>query len=209
VAFAAGANAQVPWDNPSGSAGFFDWANGQNQTGLFGSPIIVGGDTFVFFPNAFEASATDGATTMTSDTFEVDLIASKGFRFTGIRIQELGTFAVSDGGSSDATGMVQIEDLASERFVESALVTDPVLPATSGAGEWTGIAEVGLTGVVPFTLIHVSYSNDLLAISTPGGTSFIGLDVVGAPVAVTIVPAPAGLALLLGLGAPGLIRRRR
>ncbi len=204
------ASAAVAWNNPSGSAAFFSWANGQNSnTNLFGSPIITGGDTFVFFPQSFNASATNGASVTATDTFEVDLFAQSGFGFTAIRIQQFGTYELTGAGSVEANALMDISDLLAPRAEQASMTSPNGFPiATAGTGNWQGTTQVPLLGANGWTQIHLTFTSNLISISTPGGTAFIGNDVLGAPVALTIIPAPAAVSLL-SLAGLAAVRRRR
>lgn len=202
-----------PWAQASGTGAFFTWANGQNQTDLFGSPTLVGGTRFVFFPSAFTANATNGQTSSASDQFDVDLHSLAGYKFTEIRIETFGDYTIQGTGSVAASGALNIHELASSRSTTDSLLTNPAFPVFSGTNvDWTGSATRDLTlveGGVPFTDIHISFSNNLLAISGGAGSSAtINKTVVGFPVAVTIIPEPGVLALL-GIGGLVALRRKR
>lgn len=208
---AAGASAQVAWSNPNGTASFFTWSGGQNDTGLYGSPVLVGGDTFVFTPSDFVARSINGAGAEAHDRLQVDLIANPGFRFSAIDIQEIGDWAVLTQGSVSATGQLTIEDnLIAGRSAVGPLITNPTFPITTpGFDSWTGDAGVDLGAAGPsWTHIRLIVENNLIAISAPGSSTFIQKTFTGAGVSITIVPAPASAALL-GLGGLVAARRRR
>lgn len=201
----------VPWSNPSGSGAWFTWSNGGSATGQFGSPTLVGGDTFLFSPAGFRAQSAGGGSASISDTLEFDLDAGAGAYFSQIAISELGDYGVigAAGGSVSASGMLTVNDRASSASFSGALVTTPGAPITSGTGSWQGTATATLPGLSnPLTRIHVRLTNDLVAISVPGSIAFIEKKVVGSSVALQILPAPSSLALL-GLGGLAVSRRRR
>ncbi len=201
----------VPWSNPSGSATWFTWSNGGSATGLFGSPTLVGGDTFLFSPAGFRAQSSGGGTNLISDTLEFDLDASSGLYFTDIMITEFGDYGLvgASGGSVSATGLLTVADRLSAASFSGAMTTTPGSPITSGTGSWQGSAAVTLPGISnPLTNIHVKLTNDLIAVSVGGSIAFIEKKVVGSAVALQILPAPSGLALL-GLGGLAVSRRRR
>lgn len=212
---AAGAQAQVPWTNPSGSGSFFDWANGQNLNGLFGSPTLVG-DTFFFFPANFVANSNGNGQVVATDTFSVDLIVHAGFKFDGISISELGDYAVqtAPGGSAsvDASAVLAVQDVMNPgRIFNDNLSFNPVFPQNAGSGPWQAGVQRDLAsaeGGVPFQIVHISLTNGLIAFSTPGSSAVIRKTVVGVPVAVTILPEP-GMLAVLGLGGLLAARRRR
>jgi hypothetical protein len=205
--------AQVAWSNPSGNATFFTWSNGQNQTGLFGSPTLIAGTTFQFFPTAFVATASNGASHAASDTLSVDLFANAGFQFDAIIINEGGSYALNgaSGGSVSANGIAGITEIGGPRSNNSPLIYNPTFPVHSGSGTWTGstiIDLLTLSGGVPFTQIHLSVTNNLLAVSVGGSTATISKTFLGLPIAITILPSP-GAAALLALGGLVSLRRRR
>lgn len=205
------AHAFVPWSNPSGSGSWFTWSGGGSASGLFGSPTLVGGDTFLFSPAGFRAQSTGGGLNSISDTLEFDLDAGPGLYFTDIVINELGDYGVigAPGGSVSATGVLTVADRSSPATFSSPMLTSPGSPITSGTGSWQGAAAVALPGLVnPLSRLHVTLTNDLVAVSVGGSIAFIEKKVVGSAVALQILPAPSGLALL-GLGGLAVARRRR
>lgn len=201
----------VPWSNPSGSAAWFTWSNGGSANGLFGSPTLVGGDTFLFSPAGFRAQSSGGGTVTKSDTLEFDLDAGPGLYFSDIMITEYGDYGLvgTAGGSVTASGRLTVADRFSPASFSGALITTPGSPITSGTGAWQGTAAVALPGLSnPLSNIHVTLTNDLIAISVGGSISFIEKKVVGSAVALQILPAPSSL-VLLGLGGLAASRRRR
>jgi hypothetical protein len=214
LAIAAGASADVAWNQPSGNASFFTWANGHNtNSNLFGSPTLVGGTTFQFFPTAFTTTSSNGGTTSATDTLSVDLFALPGYQLDSIQISEGGTYALSgnQGGSVSATGIANLTDLGFPRTFSAATSGNPTFPVFGGSGSWTADALIdlaALNGGIPVTSAHLEFTNTLVAISVPGSTATITKTFVGLPVAITIIPAPSA-AGVLALGGLALARRRR
>jgi MYXO-CTERM domain-containing protein len=208
------AMAFVPWASPTGTGSFFSWENGGSATGLYGSPILLAGDTFVFFPSEFRAQSSNGGSASATDRLEVDLIAHAGFRFSAIMIQEYGDYGIANEGSVTASGSLTIGDLNNaSRSVGANLDTNPGFPVSGPVvpgASWTGSAAADLGSIVgaSWTRIHLTLQNDLLAISLPGSSAYIQKSVLGGGVAMTIVPTPASLAVL-GLGGLVAARRRR
>jgi hypothetical protein len=218
LGMAGTASAQIPWSQPNGSGTFFSYANGQNQTGLFGNPTLVG-DTFFFTPFAFVANATNGATVAVTDTFEVDIFVAPGFKFDAIQVAEYGDYALTSTGqpvgisSVDADGILRVDEIGGTGRFDVQPLAFPALPVASASptsGLWQGDGASNLTaleGGVPFTQIHLKVTNDLIAISGGAGqVAEIRKTVFGGMLAVTIVPAPGTLGLL---GAAGFLAARR
>lgn len=215
LAIAAGAaSADVAWSQPNGVATFFTWANGHNtNTNLFGSPTLVGGTTFQFFPTNFTASSSNGGSVTASDTLSVDLFALPGYQLDSIQIAEGGTYGLSgnQGGSVSAAGLASLTDLGTPRTFNANTSGNPSFPVFGGSGAWTANALIdlaALNGGIPVTSAHLDFTNNLVAISVPGSTATITKTFVGLPVAITIIPTP-GAASVLALGGLALARRRR
>lgn len=214
AAFAASAGsalAFVPWDQPNGAGSNFTWANGGSREGRFGNPVLVNGNTFVFFPSNFRAQSVNGAANVVGDRLEFDLFANAGFLISGIRISEFGDYGiVGDGGQVSASGGLFVTNLNTGATVDDEIVTTPGSPIQGeGFGNWNGTAGVDLTGQNPgWTRIHVVVDNDLVAISGAGGVAFIEKKVFGSGVSITIVPTPGSMALLAA-GSVLAFRRRR
>lgn len=220
LALAGAAQAQVPWGGgmSSGSASFFDWANGHNSnTNLFGTPTLVG-SSFYFFPSDFVArsdngSAPSGFTDHATDTLEVDLIAHAGFKIDGISVQEVGDFSVAGSDAyADINGTMQISDGAHGSLTPDFLGFNQTFPATSGFNTpWGGSAMRDLTTVefgVPFESIHLSVTNNLIAFSIPGSSAVIRKTVVGGAMAINVLPEPGAMGLIVMAGLVAARRRR-
>lgn len=210
LSLSCGASAFVSWAVPNGSGTFFNYANGGSTNGTFGSPFLVGGNTFLFFPDHYRAEGKDGGSQVTSDTLEVDLIAHAGFKFSMIQISEIGSYGIVGGGSVEAKGDLQVSDNnASFSTQQASMSTNPAMPINAiGNGSWDGLASIDLEATGQnWTNIHLSFKNDLIAMTFGNGQSaFIDKLAVGSGVALTILPAPGASALL---GLAGLIAARR
>jgi hypothetical protein len=207
-AFTGAAQGWVPWSNPNGTASFFDWQNGGSDNGLFGSPLLIGGDTFTFFPRGFRADSSNGVADSVGDRLEVDLIAHAGHVLSDVAITEYGDYGILDEGSVSVTGTLFLTNLLNAQVRWDNLVSTPPSPITSGQGNWTAHAAVDLSAEYPeWTYLKLVLDNNLLAISGPNDTVFIQKKIVGAAVAVSIIPEPATLGLL-ALGGLALLRRK-
>lgn len=205
VAIVGTAQAFVPWSNPAGSATNFDWSGGGSDFGLFGSPILVGGDTFVFFPSFFRAQSNNGGSSQTHDRLQVELLAHIGQSFTNIQITEFGDYGIGGDGSSVTANMAMfITDLNNFRVASANQTYSNNVP---GLGNWNLGATVDLTISPPsWNRIQLVLNNNLIAVSGgDNGFAFIEKKVQGI---IIRVPTPGSMAML-GLGGLALIRRRR
>jgi len=208
------AHAFVSWANSSGSATFFDWSGGGSQLGLFGDPILVGGQTFVFFPSGFRAESVGGGTTTVSDRLEVILTAHSGYRFTDVQISEDGDYGILGTGEVGLNGSLSAMDMTQplSRTKSDSFVTTPdmlITTTTFDSGTWSAQAGVDLAGdTVDWTCLKLVIENELVAISQAGSTAFIEKKIVGSTLALTIVPEPAAFLFLL-VGALFAVRCRR
>jgi hypothetical protein len=197
------------WSNQNGTASFFDWSNGGSDNGLFGDPTLVGGDTFVFFPQGWRAESINGVPSIKADRLQVTLTAHAGQSFTGIIIHEEGDYGILGTGSVMASGAAFATDLQQFRVANDTMDTTPVFPVSvtnsATAGVWSGDVFIDLTDPeVPWEELTLVFDNNLLAISGVGSLSFIEKKVIG----ITLVPEPTALALL-GLGTLAFFARRR
>lgn len=198
----------VSWTNPSGSTLYFDWSEGGSDSGLYGSPALIGDSTFLFYPSGFRAQASNGDIDIIGDTLSFVLQMKNPYALTGIRIVEYGDYALLGNGSSvSASGQLQLDNLISGGpALTGAIFTDPAFPITEGSGEWQG--QAWLTGLFD-NEVRISVTNELIAISSAGSSAIIEKKITGSAIAIQVViPEPATLALL-GFGALALLRRKR
>jgi hypothetical protein len=191
------AQANISWGNPTGNADFFDWQNGQSLYGLFGDPILVDGNTLVFFPSTFKAESLDREVISVSDKLEFELIAHSGFSFQDISITEYGDYGILGNGLVQVSGALSVVNLDSTTdTLNSSLITDlPEMPQAESFGQWQAWTQLN---IIPadWTHIKITLENNLLAVSGSGSVAWIEKKVLGNAVAIQIVPEPATVAML-------------
>lgn len=190
------AQAAVFWSEPNGSTDYFDWQNGQSLYGLFGDPILVGGNTLAFSPSIFRAESLDRETNSVSDRLEFELIAHSGFSFQNISITEYGSYGISGSGLVQVSGALSVENLDTTDTLNSSLITDlPERPPADPNGQWQAWTQLD---IVPagWTHIKITLENNLFAISGSGSSAWIEKNVLGNAIAVQLIPEPATVAML-------------
>jgi len=207
--------APIPWGNPNGTApgGGFSWANGSNDTNLFGDPIPLA-NGLLFNPSNFKASSSGGVPSTASDKINVDITAGAGQQILQINILEAGDFGIPVAGPNTSVNVfgtlvtTPLPPSPPGLPLVTPLVVTPGMPRTAvGNGTWQGIATavVGPGGV---TKVHLALDNVLQATSDANTTSFIEKKVTQAVIIQVILPEPGTIGMLL-CGAPLLLRRRR
>src|ERR1700733_10500844 len=97
--------AQIPWKDPSGTAGDFDYNNGGTSDQLFvpaGTDPVVTPTGLAFFPSAFRAQAGGGATQQVSDKLSFDLHAHAGKELQQFVVNEFGDYTIQGSGPNTA-----------------------------------------------------------------------------------------------------------
>ncbi len=202
AAIAGSATAFVPWSNPNGVGSFFSWSNGGSDNGLFGSPVLVNGDSFVFFPSGFRAESNNGVAAAISDRLSVTLNAFQGFQFDSITITEVGDYGILPQGQVDANLAMFVTDLNNGRVAQD---NDTFTSNVPGFGNWSITGQTVLTGEA-WRDVQLVLNNNLFAMSVNGGLSFIEKKVSRA--IIITVPTP-GAAMVLGVAGLAAFRRRR
>lgn len=198
-----------------GGALSFTYSNGADLNGLFNDPFIFG-DAF-FFTTAFSVGAANGATDSQSDTVSVDLLADPGLKFGSVSVMASGSYAIDTVGTVDVNANLSMEENTGLlRTFSDSLTTDVAFPTstpTGGVGvTYTGSALVDVEFVfpVPSDDIHISLSNDILAISGVGGSATVNIQFQDLQLGFNLIPEPASASLaLVGLFAAVVRRRRR
>lgn len=205
LAYVGAASAFEFWSNKDGSGSFFTWMDGGSDHGLFGDPILVNGDTFVFTPDGFRAESINGVPDVAADRLEVHLWANEGQSFTGIKIQEHGDYGILGTGAVSVNGSAFAVDTENVRVAVEDLVANPPMPVNSGTGNWDAGLFIDLSGdEEPWRHLVLVFDNNLLAISGLGSISFIEKKAI----TITFTPEPTSLALV-ALGSLALFSRRR
>lgn len=199
-----------PWANSSGSATNWTWANGGDDNGLFGDPVLIGGDTFVFFPSNFRAESQGAGEVRTDDRIEVQIFANAGLALAQVIVTEYGDYSITGAsGQVDVIATLDLTEIGGSGRSASAGLSSPQLPTASGSGNWDATAAIDLNFEVPlWTAFTLELTDELIAIAGAGTTASIEKTLAGAAVGVTIIPEPATMALVV-LGLAGLSARRR
>jgi len=202
--------AAFSWSNPSGSNAVFDWANGQNQTNLFGSPLVSTAG-FVFFPNNLVANSVNGTPASATDTAKVDIFIKAGLQLDKVEVRAYGDYSITGPGPNqvNASTTVSVSNLEQPALpaLTSGMITTPGMPITSGAGSWSGVSVTTLPDGV--TKVHLNVNALYQATSSSTGAATIGQHIGQAAIEVELfVPEPGSAAVVLG-GAGLLLARRR
>jgi hypothetical protein len=213
LGLASAADGFVFWSSPNGAGSFFTYSGGGSDNGLFGDPVLLGGNTFTFFPAAFAANSSNGIAQSTNDRLEVTLQANPGQQFTQIKITEWGDWAITGIGTVRDSGTLFITDLVNSRSPAVQGMSYPSNPmpiSTPGQGVWTGSSTINLTSIAgpAWTNVTLVFTNTLQATTQAGSTAHIQKTLTDGAVVVQVLPTPGALALL-GAGGLLLARRRR
>ncbi len=191
----------------------FTWTNAQDGLGLFGQPFGSPTSNDMFFPfSNFNAYSADGGTTVTADTFDVDLIANEGLLFKSITLITQGDYNITGTAgqnSAEATGVLSATSIVGDPFFGSNSYNFFDDQPTDGNQTWDAETMVAIPWELPtvVTSLHVVADQEVVAISSMGGSADMTayFEIVG--IAVEIIPEPASLSLL-ALGGLALLRRR-
>lgn len=184
---------------PSGTAGWLSWNNGQNDTDLFGNPVLFGSASFLFSPDNFAAAAANGASDGAVDQVEVDMTALDGQTFETIRVIEWGVYRIEGDASVDIRTDLWLRKSAFD--IPSTFETLNITDDTGGQWvEWTIVTEIANFNNA--TVSPLRFKNSLQVSTEAGGSA----EVVKHGVRVDF-PEPGSLIGLLA-GAALLFRRR-
>lgn len=185
---------------------------------LFGTPWRTG-NTLLFSPTGYAASAADGSSDVTASTLEMVVESPDGFWLSDILVGELGDGLLSGTGtaatSATVVGLLVVTNLDTGTVYQAPLSVTPeppyVLPDDEGFFTWSGDATlVGLFQPdedVFVKRISLRFDNILSATSEDGTTSFIEKKHVNGTF-ITLIPEPASL-LMLSAGSMMMVLRRR
>jgi hypothetical protein len=208
----AGATADMYLD---GAGMDFTWTNAQDGLGLFGQPVGTPTSNDIFFPfSNFNAHAADGTTASVSDTFEVDLHAGAGKLFASVTLITQGDYNITGMpgmNSVQADGALTAETLVGDPFFGANTYTFYDDQPTDGNEAWNASTMVELPWWddldddgeydefveldTVVTSLHIVADQDVVTISSDGGTADMTayFEIVG--IAVEIIPEPATLSL--------------
>jgi hypothetical protein len=196
------------------------------SAGLFGSPILGGGNYLSFSPNQFSASQSNTGFDFSHATFNFRLKLDPGYHLSGLSFHESGNFWMMGAGSSvNVGGQIQVFDTDKplSNMASQALARPINLDQRESALplNWSSVASIDLTNSqwLNANSLSITVNSLLYGRNGPNGVlSFIEqkfggieLDVIkngSAPV--SPVPEPAHWAsLLIGLGFVARVVQRR
>lgn len=196
----------------NGSGADFSWTNASDINGRFGQPLGSVSFNEMFFPNAnFSASANSNQTTAVDDTFMADLIADPGLQFSSISLITRGSRTLTGlAGVNNVTaqGTLTLSDVVGDPFFgsNSYLFFDDTPP--ENATQWSDTTMVTIPFSTTVTTLHIDVQQDLVAVAADGSAAITAtFEIVG--IAVTLIPEPASLSLLIAGGLVMLRRNRR
>ncbi|MDD5010517.1 MAG: PEP-CTERM sorting domain-containing protein [Phycisphaerae bacterium] len=189
------AQANILWSNASGTAGLFDWQNGQSLNGLFGDPTLIGGNTLAFFPSNFRAESLDGITDSVYDRLEFELNANSGFSFQNIAISEYGDYGIFDSGCVQVSGSLTVTNLDTAESLTASLSSDLSAQQANDIRPWQAWSGVNIAAA-DWTHIKITLENCLCAVSDEGSLAFIEKKVLGSAITLQVIPEPATIAIL-------------
>lgn len=208
------------WTIPSGNTDTlggplsFSYSNGGDVNGLFNDPFIFG-DAF-FFTTAFTASAANGTQASQNDTVSVDILADPGLKFSSVSVTASGSYAIDTVGTVDVNALLSMsENTGLQRTFSDALATDVAFPTstpTGGVGvtyNGSALVDVEFVFPVPSDDIHISLTNDVLAIAGPNGSASVNIQFQDLQIGFNVIPEPASASLLLVGGLFATVARRR
>lgn len=172
------------------------------QTGLYASGYMAGSlDTFYFQPTAFTAFSA-GSPVLTSASLQFTLVIDAGYRFGGLEFREWGNYFLSNGGNTNVTANVQVQDTDMLMVSSLGLTPGSPLDQTGGTADWSLFGLIAPPSVATQTL-QITLNNEL-ASAPDGGIGFIQKAYTGFKVLAvaepTSVPEPSSWTLLLAGG---------
>ncbi len=214
VAFTSSLGFAGAWLQPNGSTANYIYANGGDDNGLFGQPIVQS-NGLAFNPAGFVAQSTGGSTgpaSQKNDRLYVTLTSpSQGNTINGVSLGELGDYTIFNGGGVKAWAYLIVRVLdanwVGNRVFTATMNSNPTMPVTTAGtadGEWAGNAVVTLPASAHS--VQVVLNNVLQAYSNPNGTSLIEKKDVG--IIITLFPEPTSLMALSGLSMLAVRRRQ-
>jgi len=173
----------------------------------------------------FQVNAANGSSDSQTDTTSFDAVANPGLFFAFIRVTANGSYASTGPGqnSVELDALLSLTELGANEMYDGGggddgriwtadLVTTPDLSngKSDSQGDWSGLASINNTFVFPLPddNLHISMSNDVIAITGAGGSAQINVQYQDLKIEFGIIPEPASLSLM-GLGAVALMLRRR
>jgi hypothetical protein len=188
-----------------------------DPTPLFGEPTRVGNE-LRFYPTNFSSESSGGMADTTAGRLRMHISTWPGTFFEKISVTEYGDYLLSGAGGvatqANVGGTLYVINETPGAFptvVQVALQSDPTAPYTlpDPGGLFSVSGEIDLTGF-EWTELYLIFTDTLQTTSEDGTVSYIQKNYVRGPVALTVIPEPGCLCLLLvGAAAAVGCKRRR
>lgn len=208
VLTANGASAAA-WVPSSGTVGGYNYSNGMDTDGHFGSPTSITDGHFQFEPSSFRSISVGNDEDLVTDTLKVNISTANGQKtINKVRLEELGDYVIDNVGSVKAFAGLFVRVLDADwsfstRTYTADFTSLPGFPVTGDAqGNWSGGVVVNLPANA--RSISITINNTLQSHSSAGGSALIQKKEVD----IVLNPEPATFAALFG-GFGFLAARRR
>jgi len=169
--FVSNAQAVIYWNDVTTDSGI-KLQNGSSDYEFFGQPTLAGENSFNFPPEDFVAESPPGIQYV-RENLHFDITAPIGQNILGIVISDYGQYSAEGSAIVYAMGNITVTNLdTAEQQIDFFAKN-----YAGSSGSWDG--QLVITGI-EWSRIQVVISNTLVAYASPGGSSFIEINELGA-----------------------------